>query len=224
MQLNESVNNSLHEISISMALQASIGRNLKKIAIYHKTGQLTYEDIRNLLMESSTNWKVDPRCFEILNLFKSVASKSNSLEVHDENTILKELPHNISERALAMSILNITVFHPILSRDSISAVPFSFIDPMGVVALIAPLFLGGSLRLIDPDCENSILSSVSNGEVNQAWLGPYVCRKFLKIRLPKPHAMFRGFIYVGIPKPTIYKILTEWVGVDKVHIIANDKY
>ena len=209
---------SLHSLSIWRGIQASISRNPNKVAITCKTSYLTYGDIGSLINNADQS-KLDSQFVELMNLLQTLSINSNLNESCDEDSNLIGVKQNISERELGLSILNISVCHPIFTRNSVSAVPFSIQEPCGVVATFAPLLLGGTLCLIEKNNIESLVSKISDGFVTQAWLSPTEYTLLDKINLHTPHLLFQGLICIGLPSQSIRKILIDWVGLNRAHAI-----
>ena len=117
---------SLQTISIWLAFESSLARTPKKVAITHSKGQLSYCQLNDLMKTSSKDWSLDPSCESIVKLLQSLYQSTSRTGQHEENTLLNGVLPTLSERELVLSVLNIAVCHPILSRDSVCALPFCF--------------------------------------------------------------------------------------------------
>ena len=231
---NHPFSDSLHPISIWRAFEASLGRTPQKVALSFIGGELSYVQLHALVKVPSEEWKADASRFQILQLLQSLWLSSSNPGPHLENTPLSRVTPTLTERELALSILNIAVSHPILSRDSVSVCSFpidpqrnskmaSDLSPIAAIANMAPLFLGGTLCLVEPGDLSALVHLISKGLVNQAWLDQNTYTQFLAMKLPAPHADFRGLICVGLPSAVVCQTLTDWVGLDRLHVIALDK-
>ena len=228
---------SLQALSIGRALAASVARNPQKVALTHSGGQLRYNDLHPWLQTPSSDWALDASAWVLLRLLQSLMPKACAPAL-DENTPLSGVSPTLTQRELMLSVFNIAVCHPILSRDSVSALPLrvndpqddrtgeksqnSTLSPMSAIAALAPLLLGGTLCLIKPGDLRGLSELITSGAVNQAWLDSSMESGLLAQNLPAPHVSFRGLICVGLPSPSLCQALSEWVGPKRWHALALD--
>ena len=228
---------SLQALSIGRALAASVARNPQQIALTHSGGQLRYCDLHPWLQTPSSDWALDKSAGALFRLLQSLIPTA-SAHTLDENTPLSCVSPPLTQRQLMLSVFNIAVCHPILSRDSVSAFPLrvndpedprgseasptSTLSPMSAVAALAPLVLGGSLCLVKPGDLRGLSELITSGAVNQAWLDSTMAYELLTEKLPAPHVSFRGLICVGLPSPSQCQALSDWVGPKRWHALALD--
>ena len=214
---------SLHHISIWRAFEASVGRNPNKVAISSPNLLLTYGEIDQLTRQPFLSDLLDHHTLEVLQFLRLLCSAYHNNQIIDENAILYDQSKCLTERSLGLSILNIAVCHPILSRDTVSAVPVNLEKPMNMIVSIAPLFLGGTVCFVDGTNISTMIAKISEGSVNQAWLGEHEYNQWPPKKIPDPSPQFRGLICIGLPRSIICNQLIEWAGPEKVQAVALDQ-
>lgn len=153
---------SLHDLSLHDAIRASVARTPAKLAYVDARRRLAYAELP--------------------------ASDLMPPEGPEHAHAASGLTH----RALMLRILELAVVTRAFSRDTVSAVAIAPDTEAGVVALYAPLVVGGT-----------VMRDSRFDAANQAWIDLSALETFV------PHASLRHVIFVGTPP---VERLDAWLG------------
>lgn len=230
---------SLHQVTVLQGVMASVKRTPEKIAITENGYSLTYEQLRiaitaNDVQRHLAMWPAVRTKTLVQLLAKAYASDSG----FDESRIFldpsqpalqpalqpasQSAPQPLSERVTVLRLLSAAVSHGVFSKDIVSGVPLPLTAWTGTVAALLPLWLGGTLQLLNPGDMSAIVEAVSTGRVNQVWLGEAeFCALSLHGNTPlttlnPPTASFRLAVCEGLPSETVASTLLAWLGKNRV--------
>lgn len=208
---------SLHPLSVLQGVSASVRRTPRKPAIVEGAHVLTYAELGQAIAGA----RVAGRLTNVVVGWLASAWRQRAVFSEDDSFV--ETPAPLSHRTVVLRLLNISVTHPVFSRDTVSAVPLALDRAVGVTAAIAPLWLGGSLHLFEPGDAASVCAAIADGAVNQAWLGAAEFEVLGAVALARPpHEAFRGGVCAGFPPRQVSAKLLAWLGPRRIAAMTGD--
>lgn len=120
-------------------------------------------------------------------------------------------------RELVLGLFDLSVAHAAFSRDSVSAMPLSPGDACFELAVLAPLWLGGTLVCLPPGDAGALAQAIGSGRVNQAWLSAaqWADPGFTHA-MPPASPGFRLLVCDGLPPLEVASRLRDWLGAARV--------
>ena len=211
---------SLHELSVTDAVRASVERTPDKAAIVEGTTIVRYRDLLASHPQAGTS-----ALATIRNWFDWFDWLGRPNVEPEQASFVTVSGATLTHRVLMMRVLNTAMVHRAFSRDVVSASLLPLNSAAGVVAAMAPLILGGTLHCLAPSDISALARSISAGFVNQAWIGTAALAELDRARirdLDAPHPDFRLLIATPRPGPIARGRLLEWLGAERVTAESGD--
>jgi hypothetical protein len=122
-----------------------------------------------------------------------------------------------SHRELVLGLFDLAVAHAAFSRDTVSAMPLVPGDASFELAVLAPLWLGGTLVCPPPGEAGAFAQAIESGSVNQAWMSATQWNDpvFARAMPPAPPG-FRLLVCDGMPPLAVVNRLRDWLGTARV--------
>ena len=204
---------SLHALSVAQGVRASVMRTPAKPAIISGGREWTYAALGALIdgaqPASGPDW--------LTALVRALrASPTLARSEADEDAVFAPFSA-ASHRELVLGLFDLSVAHAAFSRDTVSAMPLAAGDACFEPAVLAPLWLGGTLVCLPPDDAGALSQAIESGRVNQAWMSAAQWNDpaFARAMRPAPPG-FRLLVCDGMPPLAVVNRLRDWLGSPRV--------
>ena len=204
---------SLHALSVAQGVRASVMRTPAKAAIITGGQTVTYAALGALLDGAQAG--DGPEWLPAL-LGALRSSPALARGEADEQAAFAAFS-SASHRELVLGLFDLSVAHAAFSRDTVSAMPLVPGDACFELAVLAPLWLGGTLVCLPPGDAGALAQSIGSGRVNQAWLSAtqWADPAFAHA-MPPASPRFRLLVCDGLPPLPVANRLRDWLGAARV--------